>query len=74
VTTDSFSYRVSDDRGATSNEATVSITITPVNDAPVAVGDTATVAAGGTITVALLANDTDVDSAIDPATVVVVTQ
>ncbi|PRC62126.1 hypothetical protein C6A85_04745, partial [Mycobacterium sp. ITM-2017-0098] len=31
VTTDSFSYRVSDDRGATSNEATVSITITPVN-------------------------------------------
>ena len=39
VTSDSFKYRVNDSSGATSNEATVTITITPVNDAPVAVND-----------------------------------
>src|SRR5262249_6212438 len=32
---DSFTYQVSDSSGATSNTATVSITITAVNDAPV---------------------------------------
>src|SRR5207244_1921899 len=47
--------------------ATVSITVTPVNDAPVANGDSATVAEGGTVTVldstaaSVLANDTDAE-------------
>jgi VCBS repeat-containing protein len=39
--TDSFTYRVSDGRSTSANVATVSIT-SPVNDAPVAVDDTAT--------------------------------
>lgn len=38
--TDSFTYRVTDPGGETSNTATVSATITPVNDAPVAAART----------------------------------
>src|SRR5207244_8653375 len=48
-----------------SNVATVSITITPVNDAPVANNDNYTVAEGGTLNVTapgVLGNDTDPDS------------
>ncbi|HEV7424963.1 MAG TPA: Ig-like domain-containing protein [Thermoanaerobaculia bacterium] len=63
TTSDSFTYRASDG-SATSNIATVNITITPVNDVPVANNDNATVAEGGTINMAapgVLANDTDPD-------------
>ncbi len=73
VTSDSFSYTVNDNTGATSNTAAVSVTVTPVNDAPSAVNDAATVAQRGTTTVAVLANDTDADGTID-ATTVVITQ
>src|SRR6185436_7700036 len=60
--TDQFTYRVSD--GALqSNVATVSITITAVNDAPVAVNDNATTAEDTAVTIAVLGNDTDVDNA-----------
>src|SRR5439155_4004046 len=51
-----------------SGTATVSITVTPVNDAPVANNDSATVAEGGTVTVldstaaSVLANDTDAEA------------
>src|SRR2546425_741548 len=58
--TDSFTYKTCDN-GTTgsppaadpklSGTATVSITVTPVNDAPVANNDSATVAEGGTVTV-----------------------
>jgi len=48
TTSDSFTYKANDGT-ADSNTATVSITVTPVNDnAPVAVNDSATVAEGGT--------------------------
>ncbi|MEL0587155.1 MAG: tandem-95 repeat protein [Candidatus Thiodiazotropha sp. (ex. Lucinoma kazani)] len=57
--TDSFTYRVTDNDGQTS-DATVNITITPVSDAtPVAVADTITVAEGGTATT-LVGGATDV--------------
>jgi len=46
TTSDSFVYRVSDGNGGTAT-ATVNITITPVNDAPVAVDDTGSIAEGG---------------------------
>ena len=46
TTSGSFTYTVSD--GAATDTATVTITVTPVNDAPVAGDDTATVAEGGT--------------------------
>jgi VCBS repeat-containing protein len=64
-TTDSFTYDVRDASGAVSNAATVSITITPSNDAPVAVADAIAVAEGGTATTlvggntSVRQNDTD---------------
>ena len=67
---DSFTYTVNDDSGATSNEATVTITITPVNDAPEAVDDNPTaILEGGFTAVDVTANDTDADGTIDDATV-----
>jgi alkaline phosphatase len=73
---DSFTYEVSDGAGAT-DTATVSITVTPVNDnAPVAVADSATVTEGGTTTLldsgaaSVLANDSDADLPGDPLTAV----
>ena len=57
---DSFTFRASD--GALdSNVATVSLTVTPVNDAPNAVNDAATVAEDGSQSVDVRANDSDVD-------------
>ena len=63
TTSDSFTYQATDGV-AFSNVATVTITITPVNDPPVAVNDNYSVAEGGTINFAapgVLANDTDPD-------------
>jgi VCBS repeat-containing protein len=58
---DSFTYSVSD--GKASDTATVTVTVTPPpNHAPVAVDDTATVAAGAAVTGNILANDTDADN------------
>jgi len=60
TTSDSFTYRASD--GSPSNTATVSITITPVNDAPTAVNDGPFVAnEGGSVpgNPSVLSNDTD---------------
>ena len=62
--TDTFTYRAQDGLSV-SNVATVTITINPVNDPPVAVADTYSVPVNGTLTVdadaGVLANDTDVD-------------
>ncbi|MCT7660821.1 Ig-like domain-containing protein [Mycobacterium deserti] len=77
TTTDLFTYTVQDTSGAPSNTATVTITITPVNDgAPVADNDTATVNEGQSIAVNVLDGDTDPNgnTTIDPTTVQVLTQ
>jgi hypothetical protein len=59
--TDSFTYRLSD--GALdSNLATVSLTVTPVNDAPVAADVQATTAEDAPLTIELLAYATDVET------------
>ena len=59
---DTFTYTVTAN-GLTSNLATVTVNITPVNDAPVAVADTFTgVSSTNTpIIIQVLANDTDID-------------
>lgn len=60
---DSFVYAAEDGNGG-SSEATVSLTVNPVNDAPTAADDAYTGTIGDTLTVAapgLLENDTDVD-------------
>ncbi|MCP5248369.1 MAG: tandem-95 repeat protein [Candidatus Accumulibacter sp.] len=66
---DSFSYRASDGQ-LDSKLATVSLTIQPVNDAPVAVDDSASTHEDTPIVLNLTANDTDVDN--DPLSVSVV--
>lgn len=58
--TDSFSYRITTPT-TTSNIATVSITINPINDAPSAVNDTAGTTINTTISIPVTGNDVDVD-------------
>ena len=60
TTTGSFTYTVSD--GMDTATGTVTVTVVPANDGPVVVDDTATVAEGGEVEIAvttLFANDTD---------------
>ena len=57
---DSFTYGISDGHGGT-DTATVSITVTPVNDEPNAVNDVLTTPMNTEGTVNVLANDSDVD-------------
>ncbi|MBL0743119.1 tandem-95 repeat protein [Chryseolinea lacunae] len=70
--TDSFTYTVNDATGATSNTATTNITVTPVNDVPVAFNDNAVLDEDTPTTIDVLANDTDVDNSLAPASVHVV--
>ena len=60
---DSFAYTVQDNEGATSSPATVSLNVTPVNDAPVAVDDTISTQEDTVLSsvIDLDANDTDLD-------------
>jgi len=67
--TASITYTVNDNIGATSNQATVTITINSVNDAPVANNDAGSTSDGVALSVNVVSNDTDVDGTIDPATV-----
>jgi hypothetical protein len=57
---DSFTFKVNDGH-SDSNIATVSIIVNAVNDAPVAVADSATTRKGSAVHIDVLANDTDVD-------------
>ncbi len=68
---DAFTYTISDGKGGTAS-ATVSITVTPVNDAPTAGSDTATTTEDTAAAVNVLANDTDPDG--DSLAVTAVTQ
>ena len=69
---DSFTYTVRDNDGATSNVATVTVTVNDVNDPPVANDDTATTDEGNSVTINVIANDTDADGTINPTTVAIV--
>ena len=57
---DSFTYTISDGHGGT-DMATVSISVTPVQDDPTAVADTISTTAGTPAAANVLANDFDVD-------------
>src|SRR5439155_847410 len=59
---DSFTYHAIDSRGAASNVATVSLTITEVNDAPVAADDVATTNEDNAVSGNVLTNDSDTDN------------
>ena len=58
TTSDSFTYRANDGT-SNGNIVTVQIEITPVNDAPIAINDTANVNEGSSVAVAVRANDSD---------------
>ena len=70
---DGFSYTITDGRGGTAT-ASVSIDVTPVNDPPLAYGDTYTTTQGSSLVVSppgILQNDIDVDG--DPLTPILIT-
>jgi len=72
TTSDSFTYKVNDGT-FDGNTVTVSITIIPVNDPPVANNDTYNVDEGGTLNISapgILSNDTDAEG--DPLTAILV--
>ncbi len=60
---DSFTYTVSD--GTHTTVGTVNVTVSSVPDNPVAAADAATVAEDSSVSVSVLANDTDVDIPLD---------
>jgi len=64
--TDSFTYTISDGAGGTAT-GLVAVTITPVNDAPIAANDSATTLGPAPVTINVLANDSDPDG--DPLSV-----
>ncbi|MGD1904954.1 MAG: tandem-95 repeat protein [Leptolyngbyaceae cyanobacterium] len=59
---DSFTYTVQDNDGGTSNEATVDITVDPVDDPAVAVDDSASTPEDTAVNINVLTNDSDIDS------------
>ena len=59
--TDTLTYTVTDQLGASAS-ATVTVTVLAVNDPPIAAADSGSVAEGGSVTLDVLANDSDIDS------------
>ncbi len=57
--TDVFTYTVSD--GTLTSSATVTVTVSPINDPPVAVNDTASTDEDRPVSISVLANDSDLD-------------
>jgi VCBS repeat-containing protein len=72
--TDSFTFQANDGT-VNSNAATVAITVTPINDAPTAVSDTAVVVEdSGANVIGVLANDTAAPDVGETLTITAVTQ
>ncbi|WP_027330129.1 tandem-95 repeat protein [Marinimicrobium agarilyticum] len=74
--TDTFTYTVDDVHGGTSNEATVTVTVNNVNDAPTANDDTANTPEDNPISIDVAADDSDIDSgdSVDPSTIVITSE
>ncbi|WP_441003392.1 Ig-like domain-containing protein [Pseudocolwellia agarivorans] len=73
---DTFTYTIKDSTGATSNPATVSVTVTfvagPANVAPTAGDDSANVQEDSSIIINVLANDSDSDGTLNTNSVSIV--
>ncbi|MCH1928635.1 tandem-95 repeat protein [Shewanella sp. A25] len=73
VGNDALQYKVADEHGLMSNVATVYFTVLGVNDAPVALDDTASLDEDTSVEIDVLANDSDIeDGKPDPATVLII--
>ena len=68
---DSFTYTVADAAGGVSAEATVSIGIAGNDPSPMAQDDVIALSSGGSVSIDVLANDTD-NGELNPASVVIV--
>jgi len=71
--TDSFTYYANDGTG-NSNETLVTITILPVNDAPIALNDVISTDEDTPIGIPVLSNDIDIDDVLVPSMIVLITQ
>ena len=71
--TDRFTYRANDGN-ANSNIATVNVTVTSANDAPVANDDFTSTDEDAPAVIVVLTNDTDIDGNIDPTSVAILAQ
>ncbi|WP_237709904.1 tandem-95 repeat protein, partial [Pseudoalteromonas haloplanktis] len=71
----SFTYTLTDSEGLSSTPATVTLTINAINDAPVAMDNTAQLQEEGSFEVNVLGNDSDVDTgdSLDASSVTIVT-
>lgn len=68
--TDTITYTIEDKHGARAT-AEVVVYLTGINDAPVAVDDTATTGAGAQVLIDVFSGDRDIDGRLDPATITV---
>jgi hypothetical protein len=68
---DAFAYQLRTASGLTSNTATVTVAIAPLNDPPTAVAETVSAIAGVANNFNLLGNDTDPDGLLDLSTIVI---
>jgi VCBS repeat-containing protein len=71
---DVFTYRARDLSGALTNPTNVTITLSGVNDAPVAANDLVSVAQNQPTIFSPLANDSDIDGTLNPASVLITLQ
>ena len=69
---DSLTYRVQDDQGEYSQPATITLTVTAVNDAPLANADSFVLDEDTPATLTILANDSDVDGTLDVSAITIV--
>ncbi len=69
IIADAFNYTIRDAAGLISNLGTVSLTVTGINDSPIAFDDSFRITAGIATSLSVLENDFDVDSGIDVRTV-----
>ncbi len=71
---DILEYQVSDSDGETSNTATVTVRVNPPNVAPIAVNDATSTPQDSPVAIDIIANDTDIDGSVVPATVQITSQ
>ncbi|MCG8603566.1 cadherin-like domain-containing protein, partial [bacterium] len=69
VGNDAFSYTVRDNSDGTSNPGTVTVTVSDINDPPVALDDIETTSEEAVIVIDVTTNDSDIDGTVDVTTV-----
>jgi uncharacterized repeat protein (TIGR01451 family) len=69
---DFIRYTINDNEAGTSNIAVVYLTISPVNDAPIAADDSYTINEGDTGILTVSANDMDIDGTLNLASIIII--